>query len=192
MKTMTKAFCLLTVLSAALPAAAVYSIANGNDSGLPVVITTKGGDSSTVFVNTGAVWSDGLPPHDDADYVAMSNYTQYVKGSCTTEVNGHSFQVGTADYKNTKAPGSLFLYGRSDTTPPGVLLFNNEGLYLVNGSMSIRYYRDTFIGGKVTVLPAAKVALALAPSRPPTHERSVPWVLNRAFAPTVSVPSTLK
>lgn len=129
---------------------AVYSEADGTDGDLPIIKSQKNGSSSAYWL-TGSLWGDGLPPHPGADYVIMSNQTQFVNGSTTFE--GHSLQVGTTDYKlsSSRSVGKLNVYARES----GFVRFEGDGLILVNGSAYLRYYKDTLIEGKVTVLSNA-------------------------------------
>ena len=153
---MLKMSILPIALLATLPAAAVYSVANGTDGELPMVFSIRTG-TGVVADGLGhlstSVWSDHDVPHSTADYVIMSNYTEYVHTGGST-FDGHSLQVGTTDYslKSSWSRGGLFLYNRGNTA---VSYFNNEGLILVNGHFRVRYYNDTYIGAKVRVLSDA-------------------------------------
>ena len=158
---MLKMSILPIALLATLPAAAVYSVANGTDGELPVIFAIKGG-SGVASDGRGhlspAVWGDGEIPHNTADYVIMSNLTEYVLGGASSSFEGHSLQIGTTDYslKSSGAVGALYMYNRSDSAAvANVAEFQNEGLILVNGNIRTRYYNNTDIAGKVTVLAPA-------------------------------------
>ena len=157
---MLKMSILPIALLATLPAAAVYSVADGTDGELPVVISVKGGSgvaSDGLGHLSPDVWGDGEIPHNTADYVIMSNKTEYALGGASS-FEGHSLQIGTTDYslKSSGAVGALYMYNRSDSAAvANVAEFQNEGLILVNGNIRTRYYNNTDIAGKVTVLAPA-------------------------------------
>ena len=158
---MLKMSILPIALLATLPAAAVYSVANGTDGELPVIFAIKQG-SGVASDGRGhlspAVWGDGEIPHNTADYVIMSNLSEYVIGGASSSFEGHSLQIGTTDYslKSSAAVGALYVYNRSDSEAvSNVAEFQNEGLILVNGNIRTRYYNNTDIAGKVTVLAPA-------------------------------------
>ena len=157
---MLKMSILPITLLATLPAAAVYSVADGTDGELPVVISVKGGSgvaSDGLGHLSPDVWGDGAIPHSTADYIIMSNKTEYALSGASS-FEGHSLQIGTTDYslKSSGAVGALYMYNRSDSAAvANVAEFQNEGLILVNGNIRTRYYNNTDIAGKVTVLAPA-------------------------------------
>ena len=93
---MLKMSILPIALLATLPAAAVYSVADGTDGDLPVVFAIKGG-SGVASDGRGhlspAVWGDGEIPHSTADYVIMSNLTEYVLGGASSSFSSRSFSL---------------------------------------------------------------------------------------------------
>ena len=71
-------FCLLAGFLSILPVAAVYSVADGTDGDLPLIFSQSSGTTGTnsKYILEPSVWGDKAIPHDDADYVVMSNHTQ--------------------------------------------------------------------------------------------------------------------
>ena len=153
---MLKMSILSIALLATLPAAAVYSVADGTDGDLPMIFaqaTGSGTSGKEKWIIDPSMWGDNAIPHNDADYVIMSNRTQYVQHTYTA-FDGHSLQIGTSDYKlkNNWSKGDVYFYNRGAGY---VVSFENAGLVLVNGSFAIRYYYDTLIDGQVRVLSDA-------------------------------------
>lgn len=99
------------------------------------------------YVHQAECWNDRLEPHDDADYVIVSNYTASAESA--TVFGGKSLQVGRLPYTGSADLGLL----RFISSGTHRVEFPRDGLKLAAGDMFVYYQNVTVeVYGAVTVL----------------------------------------